>query len=362
MSEEEIPNSELTPEEEKRLEEEIEKKKLKTPKQFSWKSLYEAELSPIEYYIDHLLINRGTTFFGGPSGSFKTNFLLYMVGKAVLGEDVLKFKTNKPMKVLWIDEENGARVMQKKVRQICDSNGIDPKKVNGKVIFRCMTGLKINESGIRELERHINAYSVNIIVIDNIVRCLDGDENDAKEVRKLENLLKRLKEERGISFIIIHHLRKPPKEGQDIGLHELRGSGDFAAQCDNIFIVAHDKYNTTETQKSFTITQVKCRDQLEMPEQFFVVRDGLKIINLGEKKEILKAKMGNCAMEILDLFTKDEYMKTREIVKEMIKKKYSDKFVRMTLKNMCKAGQVSDDKYGYYRPVSPAKTKKSETS
>jgi len=229
------------------------------------KDLYNEQLPPMKYLIDTYLIEESLVYYAGPPGSFKTGFLIQSAlcgatGKNLMGE----FSVNKRFKTLFIDEENGKRRTKSKFDRITDGLDIDVnKELNGDdIVFANISGFKISKEWAKKLEEYIKKFNPDLIVIDNIARCLVGSERDERDVANIHSLLKPLIEKYGVTIVIIHHCRKKDEKNTPRTLEDLSGSRDFGGQCDEAFLLDVYKKSDDET-KIFKLIQLKRKDGLE---------------------------------------------------------------------------------------------------
>jgi len=87
--------------------EETEPVKIPTDFCFSYDDIESLSIEPVEYLVEPILPRVGLTYFYGPPGACKTNFLMYLSLLGSVGRSVFKYKVPKPFKTLWIDEETG---------------------------------------------------------------------------------------------------------------------------------------------------------------------------------------------------------------------------------------------------------------
>jgi hypothetical protein len=81
------------------------------------------------------------------------------------------------------------------------------------------------------------------IVLETLVRFGDGeDEDDAKEANRLAKLIFRLIAWGAKGVLAIHHSRKDLKRGGVDLEKAVRGSGDYAAMADAIWVLVRDEY------------------------------------------------------------------------------------------------------------------------
>jgi len=241
----------------------------------SAKDLYNKIIPPILMLIDSILAEESLVILAGMPGSFKTGIALLLAICGAGYSEFLSFKVNKKFNTLFIDEENGMRRTKFKLKRLCDGLKIVPPEG---IFFSSMAGFKLERVWIEDLKNQIKQYSINVVVIDNIARCMVGSERDEKDVSKIHDLLKPLAEELGVTILYLHHLRKTDfKNHHPKTLEDISGSRDFGAQCDDAYIV--DFFSRKGNTKTFKLMQVKAKDSIEMPGINFTVTGDPKIEN-----------------------------------------------------------------------------------
>jgi len=319
------------------------------------KKLYDKDLPPVEYLVDNFIMTSGLTYLVGGPGCFKTGIMMLTSICGAKGSEVLHFDVKKPFKTLFIDEENGLANTKFKFVQLLNGLEYDINDFkNDDIIFSNISSFKFNELHIHTLEKLIKTHKPDLIVIDNIARCLVGNERDEKDVSAVLNLLKPLMEKYGTAFVIIHHTRK----GNGTSLEDISGSRDFGAQCDNAFFISET--DKEDNKKEFTLKHVKTRFGIEIPDVSFNVSgnaDDLIVeysTTVVEKKE----KFNMVRLQMLDfLRAQPNGAATFSDILTYIGDIGSERLLHSVINWTIKIGQLNKLKRGLY--AIPKKKKKS---
>jgi RecA-family ATPase len=309
--------------------------------------LYEKELPPIEYLIDDFIIKAGLTYVVGPPASFKTGLMMLAAIIGACRKSLIGFNVKKPFRTLFIDEENGIRNTKDRFVKLVDGLGIDVKKElgNKEIIFSNIAGFKFFFHHIEELKRLIKKHKPDLIIIDNIARCMLGSERDEQDVSKILGMLKPIIEEYKTSFVVIHHTRK----GNATSLDDISGSRDFGGQCDNAFLLK--EIGKEGVTKKFKLTQVKAKYGLGIDAINFTVQgdDNLEVSYAGTAKENIKKVAVKCSEELISWICenpKDEYL-TNELENAMKDKGFKRSNILNAIKILVKSKFLKHN-YGKY--------------
>lgn len=153
-------------------------------------------------------------------------------GQAWLGR--VGFEVAEPLPVLWLAAESGDSGL--KVR--CEKFNITKDK--SRFICRTLTQgmVSLDDQNLERLIRSMKPY----IVLETLVRFGDGeDEDDAKEASRLAASIFRLISLGARGVLAIHHSRKDLKRGGIDLEKSIRGSGDYAAMADAIWVIVRDE-------------------------------------------------------------------------------------------------------------------------
>ncbi|MCX6654322.1 MAG: AAA family ATPase, partial [Candidatus Bathyarchaeota archaeon] len=216
----------------------------------------------INWRVEKLIPERGVVILGGASGSFKTMGAMTMAVKIVDGSPWMdKFATN-PCPVLYIDEENGDIVLPNRFDRILRGMKVEPPNN----LFVCnFQNIKLDtEPGARLLSELISFTGAKVVFIDSLVRCMEGEEDKAINVRNIFDFIKKyvLSKVSDVVFVILHHTLKDIR-GRDL-LTTLRGSGDLGAFCDTVLMFKR-KENPEKSIFSVDIAKNRHIDLNELP-------------------------------------------------------------------------------------------------
>jgi len=316
-------------------------------KAISAESLYYKDLPPVEYYVNNFIEKGSLTYVTGPPGSFKTGLMINVAVNGAIGKKILNYDINDSFKTLIIDEENGLIRSKARLKQIVDGQGLNIKDIGRKVIFACISQFKLIDGHIEILSKFIDKNEINIVVIDNIARCLLGSERDEKDVSKILNLLKPLMEEEiRPSFVPIHHTRK----GNPQSLEDISGSRDFGAQCDNAFLL---KYIMREgSGKKFSIREMKNKNDMEAPDTNFVVsgdKYNLTVDFVGSVSKNIENYINTIYLEIINwLDDNPQESYSREEIYNPFKKIHKKSSFNEALQKVLKNGVIKRPKRDHY--------------
>lgn len=177
-----------------------------------------------EYIVDRLVPDSSLTILSGASGSFKTYILLEIAISVASGKPLFgKFNTHKSG-VLIIDEENGERLMQKRLNQLGATAELP-------IYFTPSMGFELTDENISNVPLSCKTYDIKLLILDSLIRIHSADENSSREMAKVFKQLRKFSEQ-GIAVLVTQHNRKPGANGGGAG-NEMRGSTDIRAAIDS---------------------------------------------------------------------------------------------------------------------------------
>ncbi len=164
-----------------------------------------------EYIISPCLPQQGLMMIFAKRGIGKTYFALLLASKIALGESLFddRWQVTKKRKVLYLDGEMPANVMQERLKTLIDNH--QELNDNLQIITRDLQthGLMPNiadEEGQESLELIIKDFDV--IIVDNLsTLAIGGKENEASSWDSIAQWALKLRSQ-GKSIIFIHHAGK----------------------------------------------------------------------------------------------------------------------------------------------------------
>ena len=249
--------------------------------------------------VEKLVPSEGITAISGSPATYKTWVILDLALKVASGDILFDKFVTVQSNVLLIDEENGERLLQKRI-----------KKIGGKfelsIYFLSLKGFILSEKIVADIIKLAKEKKIKLIILDSLVRIHETDENDAT---KMAGVFKHLKEfnKEGISIIFTHHNRKQGNFRSSPS-QNMRGSSDILASVDSHLAIERK-------EKSLIVTQTKLRQAEEIkPFKLDIISDEdmLKFEFVSEVDEIQTKKV-DFQKAIRDLLKQKDQMYKKEI-------------------------------------------------
>ncbi len=170
------------------------------------------ELPPRPWIVQPIIPGRGLAMLYAPRGLGKTWFALALAVNAAAGGDLFGWKAPRPVRVLYVDGEMQAEVMQARLAAVVQ--GIPRPPESGMLHFLCAD---LHETGLPDLrdppaqealEERCRELKVELLILDNLSSlCRSGRENEADSWQPVQDFLLRLRR-RGVSVLLVHHAGK----------------------------------------------------------------------------------------------------------------------------------------------------------
>jgi hypothetical protein len=194
--------------------------------------------TPIPWIIDGLLVERERCIVFGEAGSQKSWLLIDMAISIAAGEAWLgHFKIPKARRVLYVDEEQSERLLNKRLKQLAHGR-TQPLPPSPPLHTLSHGGVRFTKDGAAVLLGKLSqaGFDPDIIIVEALARVLEGNENEVEDVSAFWRHLEPLRQA-GKTLIISHHMRKPNPMGSNAPRDRMRGSTDLLAGTDSAFAV-----------------------------------------------------------------------------------------------------------------------------
>ena len=230
-----------------------------TPKEATEKSsdlfedlydIYNTDYGEYEFLINDIVPKVGITCISASAKQGKSWLILNIINSLVKGVPLFnakRFETKK-CNVLLIDEENSRRGLSRRQRKLLD----DPVHITSLI----QRNVNIYEDDWKKLIiDKVKDKNIEVIIFDSFRRILGGkDENDAAVINEAYINFKEIMNSTGCAIIFTDHIKKQdPKFNNRLSADSIRGSGDKAAICESIIMLATTvkedellSYNTTK--------------------------------------------------------------------------------------------------------------------
>jgi putative DNA primase/helicase len=164
-----------------------------------------------EYILEPILTTQGLALLYAPRGLGKTFLALSIANGVAVGLPVLRWKTPRPRRVLFVDGEMQGWMMRERLNGIMKGFGMELPRPDFLQIItpdlqqEFVPNLATLE-GQTALEPHL--AGVELLIIDNLATlCRVGKENEAESWLPIQAWILHLRR-RGISVILVHHANK----------------------------------------------------------------------------------------------------------------------------------------------------------
>lgn len=143
-------------------------------------------------------------------------------------------------RVVHFDYEQGRSLTLKRYQKLAQGLGIGPDDIGENLEVALLPTVSLGAEGI-EVKLIEKCAGVALCIVDSFrAACPEVDENSSEARRPLD-MLNRVSEATGCSFLVIHHSRKPSKDSTGGAKMSMRGSGALFDACASVFIFGGGK-------------------------------------------------------------------------------------------------------------------------
>lgn len=302
---------------------------------FSYKTLLKKEFSPVEWVVEGLIPAEGTTVISGEAATFKTWLLVELGIKVAMGEKFLDQFNTSQMNVLFIDEDNGERLLKQRLELL-------GREENPPFYFLSRNGFQLKEKDVDLVLNIAKEKDIKLIFIDALRNVHDEDENSSTAMSPIMNQLKEFNK-KGIAVVFVHHNRKANLFNKNI-TQEIRGTTAIRA-----FVECHIAINLIKDE-TIKIEQTKIRSsQAIIPFKIEAITDknGFHFDYLGEMKE--RKTKGSEINSLIKLVLRDEVLNSTKLLKAIrgiSKEEIADRTYRDTKSRMIEKNELFGKKRG----------------
>jgi len=319
-----------------------------TPKADEWKieigsEVINRDFGEEKYLVDKVIPVDTIVFVAGNPGDFKSWWALNTGMCISAGRKLLDMYSTEKAGVLLIDEENGLKRTARRMKKI--SVGMDLKPEELKNLYLCSyNDIKLNfkerwvsgenQETIDRLTKIIKEKNIKLVILDSMVRMMEGEENNSSDVRTCFTTLKKIMVNcPDISFLIVHHTTKAGGNK----LRDMRGSGDFGAMAGVVYM-----FRAYNNKVFVDITKHRDLDKDSFPLMDFGVED---ILDNHEERigiafnHLTREAKDTASIELLErireLLDNKQWKKFRH--KDMIAE-FGDEYSKKTLSDALSSG------------------------
>ena len=211
-------------------------------------ALFES-LPPTNWLCEGLEMAPGApSIWAGFGHSGKTMAAQSLALSVASGRDVWNSFACRQGRVLHLDFEQGRTLTLKRYQKLALGMGVGPEDIGGRFTLAPLPRLSLGDVATeRWLVQHTKDTA--LCIVDSFrAACPDIDENSSEARRPLD-MLNRVSEATGCAFLVVHHSRKPSKDGGAGGARmEMRGSGALYDAAASLFMFGGEKGEPTRLQ------------------------------------------------------------------------------------------------------------------
>lgn len=202
---------------------------------FTVKQFKEKNKAPAEYLFQGLLIRSGMMIVAGTSGVGKSQLTTQMGLRAANGEDFLMWKNGlgRPIKTVYLSLEMG----ESEIDLMWSDMGLyeNPIRLSNEHFVVIPRGYEMHlntPQGKMEYYELLQQYEPELIIIDSLSKAFNGSVSTDAVITEGMNLINRIRNSLGVSFIFLHHTNKPKKDGPGVLDKDIQtGSGQISANA-----------------------------------------------------------------------------------------------------------------------------------
>ena len=176
------------------------------------KNFMQLDLPKPEMLLDPIIQDKSLTMLYAYRGIGKSFFAMSMAYAIATGSKFLRWQAPKPAKVLYIDGEMQANLLQERFTKIIKNYNTAPDLLNNLYILSAdlqgALSLNIGYSLIQNsIEDIINKENIKFVIFDNLSSLTTVDELDANEWIVIQECLLCLRRQ-GVAVLLVHHSGK----------------------------------------------------------------------------------------------------------------------------------------------------------
>lgn len=318
---------------------------------YTAKEILKMDIEEPQWIVDGIIPEEAIVILAGASGKFKSFGSINMGFCVAKGLPWLEKFVTKTKNVLFVDGENGLKVIKQRLNLICNGFESDNEAPDNFFFFEYPPLELTHTKSMQELQDYIVENDIKLVFIDTYRRFVSFDENSAGEVSEMyRTYLQPLVNETGATIVLLHHIKKKGKFESDNELDDIRGSSDFTNMATSIITFKGSRNN----RKKIVISCPKSRiSEGTKPFQVNVILvddpSGI-IFEYGGELDDNKNLSEVCYDEIFEWLNVEDIkeFQTKEVM-GLFKEKFGKQTIYDALGNLVKKKILRKVKRGHYK-------------
>ncbi len=312
-----------------------------------------ADLPPVPWLVRGLGIAPGAPVLIAGYGYSRKTLAVQGLGLAVAsGRPAWEFFDVRIGRVLHVDHEQGNRLSRERYQRLALGMCIGPADLGDRLRLAIMPSLYLDADDV-ELAYSRKVEGFDLVIIDSFRAAAPSTEENSSDVRRPLDMLTRISERTGSTFVVIHHARKPQKDAAGGARASVRGSGAIYDACDSVFVFSAEKGQATTVKHEKARTAGVTVEDFQLETMDVAAhgdpRAGLRIITKGASvaSNASKASADHEAIkvDVLDLLRRETNHTDMDLIAVRVGRNAAK--VRTAIKDLVRTGAVQklDDVY-----------------
>lgn len=199
-----------------------------------------APLPPVPYLVEGLDFCPGPpNLVAGYGFSGKTVTLQALAIATVSGRRAWGAFSVRQGRVLHLDYEQGRRLTCERYQRLARVESLTPDEMAGLDVV-CLPPLYLDTLDAEPaLIRECEGYA--LVIVDSLRACAPHVDENSSEVRSVLDMLHRVSDKTGATFVIVHHARKPQRDAPGGARMAIRGSGALFDAAASVLVLEAQK-------------------------------------------------------------------------------------------------------------------------
>ncbi len=236
------------------------------------------------WLIEPLLQRGGDWLIAGEPNAFKSLFLMQLCIHASLGLDYLFLKIDEPLRILYINVDDNARIVQKRLRALTPKG----QELNENFLLVCQPGIEFDPAGQEQVKVWTRDYRPDIVIFDHLSDLVVGGTIDQRGMQEYNKLQKWLcAQDMGVTSLT--HLNRSTKENKSESMTRKIGGCNLIIGSHSV-ITAHEAHEPDIAHKypRFDMTMERNKNLDEDIRQYNTTIEVVKVGEGDEAKTFLR--------------------------------------------------------------------------
>ncbi len=169
--------------------------------------VFSVNLPPLAWLIEDVIVKEANGFIGGPPKCFKSFVGVDACLAVATGTKFLRRFSVTPGRALYVSEEDGVRIVHRRVKRMIEGRGIAPE--SGRFQFLVHSGFMLDRPEcVAWLHEYLVGFPADLVVLDVLSKLHTRQGNDAAEIIPLMKDLDAVRTQHGCSILVVAHFRK----------------------------------------------------------------------------------------------------------------------------------------------------------